>query len=770
MAHDQDYIREFVVECREGLDRIDNVLVALEATPGDRSGLDIVFRSLHTIKGNAGFLDFPKLGAVAHAGESLLSTLFGGTLTVSGDVAEVLLKLVDAIRGSLVEIEATGREGATDHKPLIAEIERWTRIASSDTGTTPPVTREPKFKPAPEPMESTMVHGPTPEQHHQNTENYVKASSKDGTQPVLKKPDDITPVAVAGNPSAEQSPSDVAPAAGDSSFVSMVGSKVGEAEHSTFIRVQIDHLDELMNLVGELVLVRNRILQISSSRLDDELTEPIQRLHRLTASLQDGVMRTRMQPVRNAWRKYPRIVRDLAKQCGKQCEIELQGGDTELDKSMLEAIADPLVHLVRNAIDHGIEKPYLRKIKGKPETGRLLVRAFQESGQVHIEVSDDGAGLDLERIRKKAIEAGIIAAERAHQVSESDLRNSVFLPGFTTADKVTNLSGRGVGMDVVKTCIEQIGGTIELQTQKDIGTTIRLTVPLTLAIVPAIMVRCGHQRFAIPQINVIEMLRLSGDERQQCERFHDSPVLRLRGELVPMADLSVKLGITSPLDIEVRSTLEIVVLKTGTRRYALLVDEIGDAQEIVVKPLGELFSGQAEYSGAALMGDGNIALILDVLGIARNSGLLAEEQTMLCGPVTVREDLARIDEQVLVCTVGEERQVALPLSDVVCLEQIPAKSIEHSIAGMAFQYRGEIMPLQDLSGGPASCEFPDVLSVVIYKTAESQIGLMVDQIIDVADRPADLKPMEMFRPPNSRHRVIATAIVLGRITDFIQVI
>lgn len=769
MAHDQDYLREFVAECREGLDRIDNVLVALESTPGDRSGLDVVFRSLHTIKGNAGFLDFPKLGAVAHAGESLLSTLFGGTLTVSGDVAEVLLKLVDAIRGALVEIEATGSEGSTDHKPLITEIERWTRIASSDSSTTPPVRRDSKPAPAPPPpMESTMVHRPTAEQHQQTTENYVKASSPEGTQPLPRKPEDVTPVVVQGDTRPAQPPTNAAPT-GDSSFVSMVGSKVGEAEHSTFIRVQIDHLDELMNLVGELVLVRNRILQVSSSRLDDELTEPIQRLHRLTASLQDGVMRTRMQPVRNAWRKYPRIVRDLAKQCGKQCEIELQGGDTELDKSMLEAIADPLVHLVRNAIDHGIEKPYLRKIKGKPETGRLLVRAFQESGQVHIEVSDDGAGLDLERIRKKAIEAGIIAAERAHQVSESDLRNSVFLPGFTTADKVTNLSGRGVGMDVVKTCIEQIGGTIELQTQKDIGTTIRLTVPLTLAIVPALMVRCGTQRFAIPQINVIEMLRLNGDDRKHCERFHDSPVLRLRGELVPMADLSTKLEIATSLDIDSRTTLEIVVLKTGTRRYALLVDEIGDAQEIVVKPLGELFSGQGEYSGAALMGDGNIALILDVLGIARNSGLLAEEQAMLCGPVTVREDLVKMDEQVLVCRVGGKRQVALPLCDVVCLEQVPACSIEHTLAGMAFQYRGEIMPLQELSGGTASHENPDVLSVVVYRTAESQIGLRVDQIIDVADRPADLRPLEALHPPNDRHRVIATGIVLGRITDFIQV-
>ena len=557
-------------------------------------------------------------------------------------------------------------------------------------------------------------------------------------------------------------------------MVSILGGKVGDPEHSAFIRVQIDHLDDLMNLVGELVLARNRIVQIASARQDDELTEPIQRLHRLTAALQDGVMRTRMQPVRNAWRKYPRIVRDLAKQCGKLCEVELQGGDTELDKSMLEAIADPLVHLVRNAIDHGIEKPYLRKIKGKPETGRLLVRAFQESGQVHIEVSDDGAGLDMERIRKKAVEVGVLTPEKALQVSESELRNSVFLPGFTTADRVTNLSGRGVGMDVVKTCVEQIGGTIELQTRQDVGTTIRLTVPLTLAIVPAIMVFCGQQRFAIPQINVVEMLRLRGDDkRQSCDHFHGTPVLRLRGELLPMADLCLKLGVGSRCDVATREALDILVLKTGTRRFALLVDEIGDPQEIVVKPLGELLASQTEYSGAALMGDGTIALILDVPGIAHSTGLLTAEQTMLTDSVTIREEVPRLEEQVLVCQVDGERQIALPLADVVCLEQVPVATVERSATGDIMQYRGQILPLHQLSRHkPASATVvskSDLLSVVIYRTAETQLGLLVDRIVDVAPRPFDLRPVEPARDSDSRDRVVATAVVLGRVTDFLQV-
>lgn len=793
MKHDPSYIREFVTEAREGLDRIDNVLVALEANSGDRTGLDVVFRSLHTIKGNAGFLEFKKIGALAHAGESLLSNLFGGMLTVSGDVAEVLLRLVDALRGMVDEIESKGGEGAEEHKDLIAELNRWTKMASGGKveKSAPSSSSAPTVDRSATPLQATPIdpRSSLPAASHpefpaagnvEGTATFVPASRATATpaeQPTPNPPKPTPPAPLPREVTAiDEQLSDSKLLKGDSSMVaSFVSRGSGEGDQS-FIRVQIDHLDDLMNLVGELVLTRNRIVQVATGRPDDELTEPIQRLHRLTTALQEGVMRTRMQPVRNAWRKYPRIVRDLAKQCGKKCEVELQGGDTELDKSMLEAIADPLVHLVRNAVDHGIEKPYLRKIKKKSETGRLLVRSFQESGQVHIEVSDDGAGIDLDKVRQKAVEAGIIAADKAHMVSESDLRNSVFMPGFSTADKVSDLSGRGVGMDVVKTCVEQIGGTIELHTQKDIGTTIRLTVPLTLAIVPAVMVTCGQQRFAIPQINVVEMLRLRGDDQQLArEQFHETPVLRLRGELIPMADLCLKLGVGSRFGTagsSHRETLDIVVLKTGTRRFALLVDELGDAQEIVVKPLGELLSNQPEYSGAAMLGDGNIALILDVLGIARSAGLITAEQATFGASVTVQDEMVRLDEQVLVCQVDGARQVALPLADVVCLEQVDRSQVERSATGDVIQFRGDIVPLHPLSDQPRAITGATedaTLAVVIYRTPESMVGLLVDHIVDVAPRPADLKHITSTTNSRSRHQIIGTAVVLGRVTDFLQV-
>ena len=328
-------------------------------------------------------------------------------------------------------------------------------------------------------------------------------------------------------------------------------------------------------------------------------------------------------------------------------------------------------------------------------------------------------------------------------------------------------------MDVVKTSIEQIGGTIELHSQKDLGTTIRLTVPLTLAIVPAVMVACGSQRFAIPQINVVEMLRLEGEERYlACDLFYDTPVLKLRGELLPMADLGEKLHIHSSSGISIREKLEILVLKSGTRRFALLVDAIGDAQEIVVKPLGDLLASQTEYSGAALMGDGSIALILDVLGIARSAGLLESEKTLFHDSSVAPVLDPGLEQQVLICEVDGTRQIAIPLADVVCLEKISSAKIEKSLTGEVVQYRGEILPLHQLSQNrleastPASDE--QFLSVVIYRVAETWMGLLVDRIIDVAQRPTDLRSAEAIVQPNGPATVVGTAVVLGRVTDFLH--
>lgn len=798
MERDREFIKEFVIECREGLDRIDTDLVALEASPDDKARLNSIFRTLHTIKGNSGFLELTKTGTLAHAGETLLNQLRSGEMPMTSRVADLLMRLVDGLRRLIAEIEATTDEAATEVSQLVDEAIRYD--PNSQAGAT---AVEPSTELAEERERSGFTSTLLDEDDLAATTSFQKPSAQSSLSPAppvavgLGKPvaplkpaaEPITPVqplvvpvnpqtappqvqAKAKPPVLETQPSPKTEQSDHGSSFASESILVQDPELSTIIRVPIDHLDHLMNLVGELVQARNRIVQIAANRSDDELLEPVQRLNTLTTELQAGVMRTRMQPVRNAWRKYPRIVRDLGKQCGKQVQLDMQGGDTELDKSMLETIADPLVHLVRNAIDHGIEKPYLRKIKGKPETGHLVVRAFQETGQVHIEVSDDGAGLDLERIRKKAVDAGIVAADRAMVISESELRNSVFLPGFTTADRVTELSGRGVGMDVVKTHIERIGGTIELQTRKDVGTTVRLTVPLTLAIVPAFVVICGGQRFAIPQINVAELLRLRGDEMAQAyENYHDTPVLRLREELLPIADLSARLGTQHSKPSSQRETLDILVLKTGSRRFALLVDELGDAQEIVVRPLGVLFSNRPEYSGAALMGDGQIALILDALGLARSCGLLASEQTLLSGPVTVRDEMPQFEDQVLICQVNGSRQIALPLSNVIRLEQIPLSAIESSSAGNMVQYRGNVLPIRQMAQidlNTTTTIDADNQPLVIYRTSVSQIGLLVDRILEVIPRPVELQPVTLDASDQQDLKVTSTAIVLGRITDFVE--
>ena len=465
----------------------------------------------------------------------------------------------------------------------------------------------------------------------------------------------------------------------------------------TSIRVDVGLLDKLMNLVGELVLARNQIVQFSGAGGDATFLSATQQLNLITSELQEGVMKTRMQPIGNIWNKYPRVVRDLARSCGKQVELVMEGESTELDKTLVEAIKDPLTHLVRNAVDHGIEPPERRAAAGKPATGRLLLRAFHEGGQVNIEVIDDGGGLDADRIRDKAIERAIISPDQAARMSERELFRLVFLPGFSTAPKVTNVSGRGVGMDVVRTNIEKIGGTIDLQGKRGVGTTIKIKIPLTLAIIPALVVASGDHRYAIPQASLVELVRLEGDEaRAGVELLYGSPVYRLRGKLLTLVYLAEALGEVPP--DPGASEVNIVVLAADDRQFGLVVDAVHDTEEIVVKPLGSHFKGTPVFAGATIMGDGRVALILDILGLAKRARV-----------VSVGHERARLDhaapqalvdgehrQTMLVFRTHDDGRMALPLSRVARLEEFPRRVLERVGHELLVQYRGEIMPVLDL--------------------------------------------------------------------------
>ncbi len=542
MGDMDDIVKEFLVESNENLDQLDRDLVTLEKDPTARDILSSIFRAIHTIKGTTGFLGFSKLESVAHVGENLLSRLREGRLLLNAEITSGLLALVDAIRQMLMNIENTGQEGDGDYSSLIGLL---TRLQGGE-GTKPAQAATASASPAPaQPPVPTAI-----------VESQVKPEEAGPVPPVgeiLVQAGQVKPEQVQQALELQQE--------GDSRRLGEILVDKGATQPSAVlealqtqaevrssalsdsnIRVDVGLLDKLMNLVGELVLARNQILQFSSSQQDTAFLNTSQRLNLITTELQEGVMKTRMQPIGNIWSKFPRVVRDLATACGKQVNIEMEGKETDLDKTIIEAIKDPLTHLVRNVVDHGIEPPEKRLAMGKLPEGRLFLRAFHEGGQVNIEISDDGAGIDLERVKQKGLEKGLISPDQAARMSDRELLNLIFLPGFSTAEKVTNVSGRGVGMDVVKTNIEKIGGTVDIQSRMGQGTTLKIKIPLTLAIIPALIVTSGSDRYAIPQVSLLELVRLESEQaRKGIEMIHGAPVYRLRGKLLPLVYLKHQL-------------------------------------------------------------------------------------------------------------------------------------------------------------------------------------------------------------------------------------
>jgi two-component system chemotaxis sensor kinase CheA len=520
-----------------------------------------------------------------------------------------------------------------------------------------------------------------------------------------------------------------------------------------------------MDLVGELVLTRNQILQFNTEREDVTLNATSQRLNLLTTELQEGVMKTRMQHIGVVWNKFPRVVRDMAVALGKQIRLEMDGAETELDRTIIEAIRDPLMHIVRNSCDHGIELPETRMNAGKSAQGKLTLRAYHEGGQVNIEVGDDGAGIDVARVIQKAVEKGLMRPEQANHLSEKEALGLIFLPGFSTAKLVTNISGRGVGMDVVKSHIEKIGGVVDVFSRLGEGTTVKIRIPLTLAIIPGLVVTSGGERFVIPQVNLLELIRIEGDSSEKhIEHVHGTPVYRRRGRLLPIAYLNEVLALRS---ISLDKAVNIVVLQAEEHQFGLVVDGINDTEEIVVKPLGKQLKGLTLYAGATIMGDGRIALILDVLGIGERAGVFGElhEQTRTAENKRAQAEIEQ--RRLLLFRAGSFERLAIPLSLVARLEEFPLSAIEHASGGRVIQYRGHILSLvslRDVLEPDASRreESPDPVQVVVINDGDRSVGMMVDQIVDVAEEAVTV------RKKSDRKGILGSAIVGKRVTDFLD--
>ncbi len=723
-----DIVKEFLVESFENLDQLDRDLVALEETPDDRNRLSSVFRTIHTIKGTSGFLAFHKLEHVTHVGENLLVRLRDGALRLDSEIATALLNMVDAVRAILLTIEATGGEGADDYEPLVSrlsELQNPDRRASS--------TREPLEIPVEEVIAALTTPSGSQSAPPEAEVVFCTPSLEDDAAP-------DPPVAAALKEAMHRGSNDSAasPEPAGRSQTEPV-ERAGAVSEST-VRIDVHLLDNLMNLVGELVLARNQIMQFSQRLNDSAMGSACQRLNLIATELQEGVMKTRMQPIGNAWNKLPRIVRDLSVSLGKQVQVTMEGAETELDKTIIESIKDPLTHIVRNAVDHGIEAESVRLAAGKPAEGTLHLRAFHEGGQVNIEICDDGGGINLDRVRTKAVEKGLVSRLQADEMGDREALQLILLPGFSTAEKVTNVSGRGVGMDVVKTNIERIGGVLDIQSTLGQGTVLRIKIPLTLAIVPALLVTCQQDRYCIPQVSLLELVRLDGERaRREIEVMHSVPVYRLRGRLLPLVYLDEQLGLRPPRTHEERrngDVTNIVVLQAEDRQFGLIVDRVLDTQEIVVKPLGPHLKGISAYAGSTIMGDGTVAFILDVVGVAEQSRAMTEQRIRTMSQAAVRNDQAGERRGWLVVDSGNGGRAAIALASVDRLEHFDLSRVERAGHRSVVQYRGSIMPLVFLGdalslGGDA--DEPGRLPVVVFHQHGRSIGVVVRRILDIVE-------------------------------------
>ena len=736
-----DLLRDFLTETNENISVLDSELVKLEQNPNDPELLGNIFRLVHTVKGTCGFLGLPRLEMLAHAAENVLGKVRDGELVVTPDAVTLILESLDGIKSILGILESTEAEPAGNDAGL---IDRLNKLASGEQPSAPAPKAAAKSKSAPKAAAKS--------------EAAPKAPAKPAEKPAAEE----KPV-VAAVEAAEPEPAEAAPparAAEESKEKEPKETKETKesAVAAQSIRVNVDLLENLMTMVSELVLTRNQLLQILRSQKDSEFGAPLQRLSHVTTELQEGVMKTRMQPIGNAWSKLPRIVRDLSHELGKKIELRMHGADTELDRQVLEMIKDPLTHMVRNSADHGVELPAERLAKGKPETGVIMLDAFHEGGHIIIEISDDGQGLDTAQIKKKALSSGLATEAELASMSEQQIHQFILKPGFSTATKVTSVSGRGVGMDVVHTNIEKIGGTVEMKSQSGKGSSFTIKIPLTLAIVSALIVECAGERFAIPQISVVELVRAAANTENTIERINDTPVLRLRNRLLPLVSLQSLLNLGKPKD---DGETYIVVTQVGTYTFGIIVDRVFDTEEIVVKPVAPILRDISMFSGNTILGDGSVIMILDPNGIAASTGEITVGEQAHRSEALARAGVREERTTLLLFRAGDVGQKAVPLALIARLEEIEAKAVEHSNGKPVVQYRGKLMPLVSID--PAyQMRSEGRQPILVFADHDRSMGLAVDEIVDIVE---DHLSVELTA---ERPGLIGSAIVAGKATEIID--
>ncbi|MGY4347571.1 two-component system chemotaxis sensor kinase CheA [Bradyrhizobium sp. GM7.3] len=770
-----DLLREFLTETSESLDTVDNQLVKFEQEPNNAKILDNIFRLVHTIKGTCGFLGLPRLEALAHAGETLMGKFRDG-MPVTGQAVTVILSSIDRIKEILAGLEATEAEPEGTDRDLIDKLEAMVEqgMAAMAAGAAAAAVAEapPLVPDAPVAVEAAPTSGVLADQSLERPlrpgevsldelERAFRETAIEVPVPVARAevkaeppPAAEAPVPVAKEAAKETKAKDKA---APKKSIADEGAAEGASIANQSIRVNVDTLEHLMTMVSELVLTRNQLLEISRRNEDTEFKVPLQRLSNVTAELQEGVMKTRMQPIGNAWQKLPRIVRDLSSELGKQIELEMHGADTELDRQVLDLIKDPLTHMVRNSADHGLETPAERLAGGKGEQGTIRLSAYHEGGHIIICIADNGRGLNTDRIKAKAISSGLVTEAELEKMSEAQIHKFIFAPGFSTAAAITSVSGRGVGMDVVRTNIDQIGGTIDIKSVAGEGSSVTIKIPLTLAIVSALIVEAAGDRFAIPQLSVVELVRARANSEHRIERIKDTAVLRLRNKLLPLIHLKKLLKIDDGAVSDPENGF-IVVTQVGSQTFGIVVDGVFHTEEIVVKPMSTKLRHIDMFSGNTILGDGAVIMIIDPNGIAKAlgaAGSSAHDMNSENGTHSIGS--GEQTTSLLVFRAGSSQPKAVPLGLVTRLEELPADKIEFSNGRYMVQYREQLMPLVAMESVTIASQ--GAQPILVFSDDGRSMGLVVDEIIDIVEERLNIEV------GGSSSGILGSAVIKGQATS-----
>ena len=771
-----DLLREFLTETSESLDTVDNQLVRFEQEPNNAKILDNIFRLVHTIKGTCGFLGLPRLEALAHAAETLMGKFRDG-MPVTGEAVTLILTTIDRIKDLLAQLEANESEPEGEDRDLISELEAMVErgMAAMAAGAAPPplVPAAPAAPPAAPAVTQGSLIDQTLERPLRPGEVSLDELERAFRETAIETPPahEKAPEPKAAAPAPKAEPAKVEAKAEPKAEAPKKAARAkanadGEVHENDkvanqSIRVNVDTLEHLMTMVSELVLTRNQLLEIARRNEDTEFKVPLQRLSNVTAELQEGVMKTRMQPIGNAWQKLPRIVRDLATELGKQIELEMHGADTELDRQVLDLIKDPLTHMVRNSADHGLETMAERAASGKAEQGTIRLSAYHEGGHIIICIADNGRGLNTERIKTKAVANGLVTEAELEKMTEAQIHKFIFEPGFSTAAAVTSVSGRGVGMDVVRTNIDQIGGTIDIKSVAGEGTSVTIKIPLTLAIVSALIVEAGGDRFAIPQLAVVELVRARANSEHRIERIKDTAALRLRNKLLPLMHLKKLLKIDDGSSTDPENGF-IVVTQVGNQTFGIVVDCVFHTEEIVVKPMSTKLRHIDMFSGNTILGDGAVIMIIDPNGIAKALGAAGSASQAVADEHAAHHAVG--GEQLtslLVFRAGTAQPKAVPLALVTRLEEIAADKIEISNGRYMVQYRDQLMPLVQMEG--VSVQTTGSQPILVFADETRAMGLVVDEIIDIVEERLHIQVS------GAKDGILGSAVIKGQATEVIDV-